>query len=56
MIDKTQPTAPTKPKQASCRLTDEQSVALKRHCVRTGKSASDVIIAALAATVEGFPT
>ena len=43
-----------KPKQTSCRLTDEQAAALRRHCVRTGQSASDVIVAALATVVDGF--
>lgn len=42
-------------KQTNCRLTDEQAAALKRHCVRTNMTASDVIVAALASVVEGFP-
>ena len=50
------PPAPApKLKQTNCRLNDEQAAALKRHCVRTGQSASDAIIAGLVATIDGFP-
>ena len=48
-----QPPSP-KLRQKNCRLTDQQFLALQRHCVRTGQTASDVIVAALAMVVEGF--
>ena len=51
----TTPSTIPKLKQANCRLTDAQAATLKRHCVQTGLSASDVIVAGLAATVPGFP-
>ena len=43
-----------KSKEVNVRLTDTQAAALKQHCVRTGLSASEAILAALAVTVPNF--
>jgi hypothetical protein len=46
--------APTKSKQANVRLTEEQARLLRQHCVRTGLSTQDAIVAALRRVIEGF--
>lgn len=53
-LPETKPSSALKLKQANVRLTDEQALALKVHCNRTGQSTQQVIIAALASVIEGF--
>lgn len=46
--------APTKSKQANVRLTDEQARLLRQHCIRSGLSTQEAIVAALKRVIEGF--
>lgn len=45
---------PTKSKQANVRLTDEQARLLRQHCIRSGLSTQEAIVAALKRVIEGF--
>ena len=48
------PSTAQKSKYASIRLSTQQATALKQHCVRTGQTAQDALIAILAAAVPNF--
>ena len=50
-----QATNEPKPKQLSIRLTAAQAAFLKAHANRNHTTKQDLVIAALAATIEGFP-
>lgn len=48
------PAAEPKAKQINVRLTAEQERAFRQHCIRAGLNTQAVVVAALAAMVEGF--